>query len=95
MYRGIIFCAEWYAGDEINTPDIPTDYLYKVEHTLFTGAVDVGVTDKDEFLIVEAHHPYACGWYGKKHKLYVQWLINGWKYMLELQEKQDDNSCNM
>ncbi len=87
MYRGIIFSAEWYAGDEINTPDIPTDYLYKLQYTAFTGAVDVGVTDKDEFLIVEAHHPYACGWYGKKYKFFVQWLIHGWKYMMELKDE--------
>lgn len=47
----------------------------------FCGAVDFGLTEQGDFALVESQHPYACGWYGKQHELYCQWLIDGWKYM--------------
>lgn len=85
---GKILCGEWYWGDEINTPeapelniesgksldciDIPKDYY---------GAVDFGRLKSGELALVEANHPFACGWYGDKDELYFQWLVDGWEHM--------------
>lgn len=77
---GKILTGEWYWGDEINTPDapvlnidIPSDYC---------GAIDFGTLKTGELALVEANHPFACGWYGMDYKIYVEWIVKGWKYML-------------
>lgn len=77
--NGEVLCGEWYAGDEINTPDapdlnitIPPDYC---------GAVDFGTLNTGEIALVEANHPFACGMYGKRDDLYFQWLVDGWEYI--------------
>jgi hypothetical protein len=79
--NGEILTGEWYLGDEINTPDapelkitIPKDYC---------GAVDFGITTEGNMCLVEANHPFACGWYGKEHEKYAKWIVEGWKYMIE------------
>ena len=80
--NGKILCGEWYAGDGINTPqapclnlNIPADYC---------GAVDFGQLETGEIALIEAQHPFACGWYGSSdtNELYIQWLIDGWDFML-------------
>lgn len=45
------------------------------------GTLDFGETHDGRFLLVEAHTPYACGWYGeqKDNHLYASWLISGWE----------------
>jgi hypothetical protein len=77
--EGKVIVAEWYQGDEISEPDppelnikLPSDYC---------GALDFGILTSGEFALVEANSPYACGWYGKKHALYAEWLIKGWEYL--------------
>lgn len=47
----------------------------------FCGAVDFGMTSEGKFALVESQHPYSCGWYGKDHEKYCQWVIDGWIYM--------------
>lgn len=79
--HGNILSSNWYEGDEMNIPtapkldiSIPNDYC---------GAVDFG--DYNGVLtLVEAQHPFACGWYGSQEDdhLYFQWLVDGWEYML-------------
>lgn len=78
--NGEILTAEWYYGDEINTPPAP-----KLEIEIpknYCGAIDFGILDNGELALVEANHPFACGWYGKNHDVYAKWLVNGWKYMI-------------
>lgn len=77
--NGKILIGEWYSGDEVNTPDapklnieIPNDYC---------GALDFGILTTGELALVEANSPYACGWYGKNHKLYFEWIVAGWEYL--------------
>lgn len=79
---GKVLCGEWYWGDEVNTPDapdleidIPPDY---------SGALDFGTLDDGSLALVESQHPFACGWYGPQSRdhLYLQWLIDGWTYMI-------------
>jgi hypothetical protein len=74
-----VLAAEWYAGDlsepypePIDRIKIPSDYC---------GALDFGVFSNGKLALVEAQHPYACGWYGKDHEKYCQWIIDGWIYM--------------
>lgn len=81
--NGEILFAEWYKGDEINTPDAPQLDVKIPEN--WCGTLDMGTIDTGELAIVEAHKPYATGLYGCNNKLYIQWLINGWKYLYEKQ----------
>jgi hypothetical protein len=76
---GIVKAVGWYDGEDENTPpygnvDFPP-YAY--------GAFDFGNLSDGSFALVEYQHPYACGWYGDSvdHKAYVQWLIDGWKWL--------------
>jgi len=48
--------------------------------------VDFGSLLSGELALVEANHPFACGWYGPREQdhLYFGWLASGWKYMKEL-----------
>ena len=78
--NGKILTGEWYYGDEINTPDAPTLDIEIPSN--YCGALDFGTLKTGEIALVEANHPFACGWYGKDYKLYAQWIIEGWKYML-------------
>lgn len=79
--HGKILDTGWYWGDELNVPpapvlgfDISSDYC---------GALDFG--DMDGYLVlVEANHPFACGWYGTDYRKYTQWIVNGWHYMKTL-----------
>ena len=76
---GKILTGEWYWGDEVNTPDAPELNLPIPEG--YCGALDFGRLKSGELALVEANSPYACGWYGKNHKLYVEWLVKGWNYL--------------
>ena len=78
--NGEVLCDGWYDGDEINTPDAP---LLDIQIPLdYCGAVDFGLLTTGELALVEANHPFACGWYGTDHGEYFQWLVDGWEYML-------------
>jgi len=84
--NGKVLCGEWYWGDEVNTPDAPSIDNIKFPEG-FCGAVDFGFFDIGKpmaFALIEVQHPFACGWYGQKHELYLQWLVDGWKYMENL-----------
>lgn len=82
--EGKVVASGWYSGDEVNTPDAPLLNIKIPKH--FSGAVDFGTTVDSKFALVESHHPFACGWYGKQSEdhLFFQWLIDGWKYMKEM-----------
>ena len=76
---GKVLIAEWYSGDEVNEPDPPE---LKVDMPAdYCGALDFGTLTTGELALVEANSPYACGWYGKKNELYVEWLIKGWNFL--------------
>lgn len=78
--KGKILCGHWYAGDEINTPDAPVLDI-EVPDT-FSGTLDFGTLSDGSMALVEAHEPFACGWYGNKaDETYLQWIVDGWKYL--------------
>ena len=86
-----ILCGEWYWGDEINTPEAPQLNIEPRISTNYCGALDFGILKDGRLALIEAQHPFACGWYGKNIELYAQWVISGWKYMKEgLYEKEKD-----
>ena len=73
----------WYWGDQVNTPEPPSPYLFVDQLPKgFCGAVDFG-TYNGKFTLVECHHPFACGWYNNYSTVrsYMQWLVDGWIYM--------------
>lgn len=73
----------WYWGDELEMPYAPPLMLEPFFPSNYCGAVDFG--DMDGYLVlVEANHPFACGWYGKDPRKYTQWIIDGWQYMKTL-----------
>jgi len=72
----------WYQGEaeEMLSPNLNISIKDG-----FCGTLDFGMTNKNEFALVEAHPPYACGWYGSQDEveIYLQWMINGWEYLNE------------
>lgn len=81
---GVVLASGWYDGlDMTETPDAPPIPLSLPNH--YYGALDMGMTREGYFLLIESHHPYACGWYGALHgaTTYLSWLMLGWQYMLE------------
>jgi hypothetical protein len=86
--NGLVLSAEWYSGDEVNTPDAP---ILNIRLPLtYCGALDFGMLSTGELALVESQHPFACGWYGKDHIKYVEWLVQGWKYMLSINHNQEN-----
>ena len=82
--NGRILECGWYWGDELEMPDAP--YLNIEFPPSYCGAVDFGETEIPfaTLSLIEANHPFACGWYGKFPRLYTQWVIDGWEYMKKL-----------
>lgn len=78
---GKLIGAYWYwgVGDEVKeAPHIdvqwPSDWC---------GTADFGILTNGEIELVEAHPPLACGWYGKRHVEYAEFLTLGWKWLKE------------
>lgn len=84
VVNGKVLFGEWYDGEvEKDAPSIdhiefPSDYC---------GAVDFGETNDGKLALIEANSPYAVGWYGKDCKIYLEFVIEGYKYI----QKQLEN----
>lgn len=76
---GEVLATGWYSGDDDNKPAPELNIEWPKG---YCGAVDFGETEKG-ITLVEAHHPYACGWYCglNDYEIYVDWIKKGWKYM--------------
>jgi len=74
--NGKVMTAEWYHGDEVNTPDAPSIDHIEIPKDYF-GAIDFGMYN-GKLTLVEANEPFSCGWYGKDHFKYAEWLTLGW-----------------
>lgn len=79
--HGVVLASGWYWGDEEKQPEPPDLQMAFPES--YCGAVDFGTLrgHPDTLTLVEANHPFACGWYGADHKAYTQWIVDGWTYM--------------
>lgn len=98
--NGKILCSSWYwnngfykagtIGDidvfkcsEIE-PDAPKLKINIPKN--YSGSIDFGTLRDGKLALIEAQHPFACGWYGeqKNDYIYFQWLVDGWIYMKNL-----------
>lgn len=82
--------AHWYTGQNEEAPAPKIDINWPQN---FSGAVDFGTTDQG-IMLIEAHPPYACGWYGDKLESYAQWQIPAWYSFLENHSKWRYNQNN-
>jgi len=73
---GSVVTTGWYAGDDEDLP-APDPGVCWPEN--FSGAVDFGTMDSGEIALVEAHAPFACGWYGEDHRDYALWQALAWE----------------
>lgn len=72
---GEIIASGWYQGkhEDAETPEIEVDWPEE-----FSGAVDFGTLQDGKIALVEAHAPFACGWYGDDPRLYAKWQGLAW-----------------
>lgn len=66
---------------------MPTAPYIKVDYPPdYWGAVDFGETVDGRILLIEEHHPFACGFYGESDKetieKYFKWCELGINFML-------------
>lgn len=74
--NGEVITSAWYQGDDEDMlpPKIPVQWPRG-----FSGAIDFGLID-GEIALVEAHAPFACGWYGDDPELFAMWQIEAWAH---------------
>jgi hypothetical protein len=78
---GKLIGAYWYLGVDDIPVDAPKLNIDWPEN--WCGTADFGTLPDGKLELVEAHPPFACGWYGKKHEEYAEFLTLGWKYLKE------------
>lgn len=67
---GDLICSGGYSGEE-DPPNLKIKWVG-------SGAFDFGRMSNGEIALVEAHAPFACGWYGEDHLDYTYWQYYGW-----------------
>lgn len=74
---GQVLATGWYSGtdDDEPAPELPVRWPDG-----YCGAVDFGRMADGRLALVEAHHPYACGWYGDDPAAWVRWVLRGWEF---------------
>lgn len=72
---GRIIASGWYQGEneDATAPAIDVEWP-----TGFSGAVDFGTLRDGRVALVEAHAPFACGWYGDDPNLFAEWQEIAW-----------------
>lgn len=76
---GRVIGGYWYWGEEEKVaPDLNIEYPKN-----WCGTADFGRLDNGKIELIESHPPFACGWYGKKHVEYAEFLSLGWKWIKE------------
>jgi len=86
--NGRLVCGEWYTSSWETDPDIiPKAPPLPVSLDIpsgWCGTLDFGFArNLDGLILIEAHHPFSCGWYGemRDHRLYTDWLVSGYEYL--------------
>lgn len=72
---GELVTTGWYQGNDEDEPAPQLSIKWPVE---FSGAVDFGRLSNGTIELVEAHAPFACGWYGDNHEDYTIWQYMAW-----------------
>lgn len=75
--NGRVVTTGWYQGSDEDeaAPELAVEWPEG-----FSGAVDFGRLEDGRIALVEAHAPFACGWYGDNHKDYAEWLLESWQH---------------
>ncbi|MFM7012647.1 MAG: ATP-grasp domain-containing protein, partial [Betaproteobacteria bacterium] len=73
---GDVVAVGWYDGTDEDLPPPPLNVDWP---SGFSGAVDFGLVT-GEMTLVEAHAPFACGWYGDDPELFVLWQTIAWEH---------------
>jgi hypothetical protein len=82
---GKLIGAYWYYGvDDVVIEAPKIEIQWPVD---WCGTADFGTLPDGRIELIEAHPPFACGWYGKKHEEYAEFLTLGWKWLKEKQYK--------
>ena len=77
--KGLVYATGWYDGvDE----DEDAPYLGDIWPKNFCGAVDFGRLDDGAMTLIEAHAPFACGWYGDNHLDYATWQYDSYEQIM-------------
>ena len=76
---GRLLTAEWYWPE--NGEEKPAPVLDIQWPDGWCGTADFGTLPDGKVELVECHPPFACGWYGKKHELYAEFLTLGWRWL--------------
>jgi hypothetical protein len=78
---GRLIGAYWYWGDMDDPIDAPKiDIKFPCD---WCGTADFGELEDGRIELVECHPPFACGWYGRKHEEYAEFLTLGWRWIKE------------
>lgn len=72
---GEVLTTGWYMGED---EDEPAPLINVAWPSDFSGAVDFGRLPDGRMALVEAHAPFACGWYGEGLKDYALWMAAAW-----------------
>ena len=83
---GKLIGAYWYWGVNDDPIDAPKIDITWPEN--WCGTADFGTLPNGKIELVESHPPFACGWYGKKHDEYAEFLTLGWKWLKEKRYKE-------
>lgn len=85
--NGKQIASGWYSGRDEDKPliDINSWWYPRVKWpSRFSAAIDVAEVEFPwaagctTAVLVEAHAPFACGWYGDDPVLYAKWQIEAW-----------------
>lgn len=82
--HGTLLAAGWYDGliEDESAPTIDVQWPSD-----FSGAVDFGRLEDGRIALVEAHAPFACGWYGDDPETYTYWQHEAWCQFIEAPNK--------
>jgi hypothetical protein len=77
--KGLVYSTGWYDGEN---DDEEAPCLGDIWPKDFCGAVDFGRLDDGSMTLIEAHAPFACGWYGDNHKDYAFWQYDAYEQLM-------------
>jgi hypothetical protein len=86
IINGKVLYAAWYIGnthEDKAAPELDIQFP-----SYYCGAVDFGMTTDRGLALIEAHHPFACGWYGTltNYEIYGKFIVEGYEYLRSIYE---------
>jgi hypothetical protein len=94
--NGQVIYVDYYKledeSQEFVLPDLDVRYFRGMN-----ACVDFGMLENGCIELVECHHPYSCGWYGKFNNvhLFYKWLSDGFEFMRNQKKSVDKFKKNI